>query len=87
MSSSSSSSSAATSRTTQYTVLNAALDKLRANLEVLEGNVEETMVQSEWTKRLTVIHSSLFMAASTVLKDEGTSHEEDRSTSRPPEST
>ncbi|KAF9389722.1 hypothetical protein CPC16_005627 [Podila verticillata] len=52
------SSSANTSRGTQYTVLNASLEKLKKNLEVLETNVEQTMVQSEWAKQLAVIHSS-----------------------------
>ncbi|KAG0017026.1 hypothetical protein BGZ80_008674 [Entomortierella chlamydospora] len=48
----------ATSRATQYTVLNASLEKLQKNLETLEQNVEITVVQSEWTKRLLTIHSS-----------------------------
>ncbi|KAF9319611.1 hypothetical protein BG000_001219 [Podila horticola] len=71
------SSSANTSRGTQYTVLNASLEKLKKNLEVLEANVEQTMVQSEWAKQLAVIHSSLFMASSRVLKDEFIQHEDD----------
>jgi hypothetical protein len=54
------SSSANTSRGTQYTVLNASLEKLKKNLEVLEANVEQTMAQSEWAKQLAVIHSSLY---------------------------
>jgi phage shock protein A len=48
-----------TSRSTQYTILNASLERLQKNLEALEQNVETTVVQSEWTKRLLTIHSSL----------------------------
>ncbi|KAG0046991.1 hypothetical protein BGZ83_007873 [Gryganskiella cystojenkinii] len=59
-----------TSRTTQYTVLNAALEKLQKNLSALEQNVEVTVVQSEWTKRLLTIHSSLMMASSKVLHED-----------------
>ncbi|KAI8358629.1 hypothetical protein B0O80DRAFT_441139 [Mortierella sp. GBAus27b] len=59
-----------TSRVTQYTILNASLERLQKNLETLEQNVQTTVVQSEWTKRLLTIHSSLLMASSRVLKDD-----------------
>ncbi|KAF9353928.1 hypothetical protein BGX26_008313 [Mortierella sp. AD094] len=75
----SSAAATATSRATQYTVLNASLEKLQKNLETLEQNVEVTVVQSEWTKRLLTIHSSLLMASSRVLKDDeqqGQGHED-----------
>ncbi|KAF9163239.1 hypothetical protein DFQ27_003472 [Actinomortierella ambigua] len=60
----------APSRATQYTVLNATLERLQKNLNKLEDNVEVTVIQTEWAKRLLFIHSSMFMSASKVLKDE-----------------
>ncbi|KAG0302136.1 hypothetical protein BGZ98_007751 [Dissophora globulifera] len=71
MSSATTSTALAASRATQYTVLNASLEKLQKNLEVLEQQVEVTVAQSEWTKRLLLIHSSLMMASSQVLREEG----------------
>ncbi|KAF8946495.1 hypothetical protein BGZ47_000366 [Haplosporangium gracile] len=73
MSSSTSAIATATSRATQYTVLNASLEKLQKNLEQLEQNVEVTVIHTEWTKRLLTIHSSLLMASAKVL-DEGEHH-------------
>ncbi|KAI7832320.1 hypothetical protein BC939DRAFT_524601 [Gamsiella multidivaricata] len=70
MSVATSSAASAASRSTQYTVLNASLERLQKNLETLEQNVEITVVQSEWTKRLLTIHSSLLMASARVLKDD-----------------
>ncbi|KAG0211793.1 hypothetical protein BGX33_004070 [Mortierella sp. NVP41] len=69
MSSSASALASATSRATQYTVLNASLEKLQKNLEQLEQNVELTVAHTEWTKRLLTIHSSLLIASAKVLDD------------------
>ncbi|KAF9137508.1 hypothetical protein BGX30_010163 [Mortierella sp. GBA39] len=77
MSSSASAIATATSRATQYTVLNASLEKLQKNLEQLEQNVEVTVIHTEWTKRLLTIHSSLLMASSKVL-DDGEHHQQPR---------
>ncbi|KAG0343551.1 hypothetical protein BG004_005225 [Podila humilis] len=64
------SSSATTSRSTQYTVLNASLEKLKRNLEVLDSNIQVTKVQAEWATQLSVIHSSIFMASAKVLNED-----------------
>ncbi|KAF9575829.1 hypothetical protein EC968_001617 [Mortierella alpina] len=66
----SSSTSANASRATLYTVLNASLEKLQKSLEALEQNVEVTVIQSEWSKRLLTIHSSILMASTQVLTDD-----------------
>ncbi|KAK3821437.1 MAG: hypothetical protein J3Q66DRAFT_426572 [Benniella sp.] len=63
-------SSSAVDMPVPITILNASLERLQKNLEALEQNVETTVVQSEWTKRLLTIHSSLLMASSRVLKDD-----------------
>ncbi|KAF9285356.1 hypothetical protein BGZ68_003959 [Mortierella alpina] len=65
----SSSTSVNASRATLYTVLNASLEKLQKSLEALEQNVEVTVIQSEWSKRLLTIHSSILMASTQVLTD------------------
>ncbi|KAG0283075.1 hypothetical protein BGZ96_012546 [Linnemannia gamsii] len=67
----------ATSRATQYTVLNASLEKLQKNLEQLEQNVEVTVIHTEWTKRLLTIHSSLLMASAKVLDETSSSQEQE----------
>ncbi|KAF9973976.1 hypothetical protein BGZ73_002756 [Actinomortierella ambigua] len=54
----------APSRATQYTVLNASLERLQKNLHKLEDNVEVTVIQTEWAKRLLFIHSSIMQQSS-----------------------
>ncbi|KAI9590947.1 hypothetical protein BDF19DRAFT_469392 [Syncephalis fuscata] len=54
-------------RTRQYQQLHSQLERLQRNVDQLKANTETAAEQVEATRRLGIIHTSVFMAAGRIM--------------------